>query len=816
MLLRSRANFSCMKIRFILLAMLLGWSCNAWAQVSLRGKITDAQGQAVEGANVWLEGLKRGTTSDRFGGFSLPNLRTGTFQVVISYVGYQDLVETVKLESTHELAFVLSEKTYNMDALVVKSTRSDRKTPMTYANLNAEQINKNNQGQDVPFILQWTPSAVVTSDAGAGIGYTGIRIRGTDATRINVTINGIPLNDSESQGVFWVNMPDFSSSTNDVQIQRGVGTSTNGAAAFGATINLNTAKVRQDPYAEINGTVGSFNTLRSNVQFGTGQLKSGFSVDGRLSKITSDGYIDRASSDLNSYYLSAAWTGKKQLLRLNVFSGHEITYQAWNGVPANLINDPATRTYNSAGTEKPGEPYNNEVDNYRQTHYQLIFNRAIAPAWNLNLALHYTRGLGFYEQYKAGESFSDYNLQAPNDSIETTDLVRQLWLDNDFYGGVYALNYNKGKVDFSLGGGYNVYDGRHYGKLPWLQYSGDYVPGDKYYQSTSLKKDFNVYAKLNYQLARSLYAYADLQARSIHYTLEGNDRQKRDISLEDQLGFFNPKFGLSYLPNSRSTWYGSFAVANREPNRDDYLSSLSSAPRPERLYDTELGYKYTGKKGALELAFFHMYYRDQLAITGQINDVGAPIKINIPQSYRFGLEINGGYQLNKALRIQGNAAFSRNKIVTFTEYLDDYDADFNWLGQKEFVRKQSDLALSPAVIAGAELAYSPFNEGSWAEKQHLSIALLNRYVGQQYIDNSGDKTNVLKAYTFSDLRIVYQRNGQVLKQFEFSLWVNNLFNTLYSSNAWSYRYLYGGQGAVDQGLYPMAGRNLLLGVKVRF
>lgn len=796
--------------------MLLGWSCNAWAQVSLRGKITDAQGLAVEGANVWLEGLKLGTTSDRFGGFSLTNLRTGTFQVVISYVGYQDLVETVKLESTHELAFVLSEKTYNMDALVVKSTRSDRKTPMTYTNLNAEQINKNNQGQDVPFILQWTPSAVVTSDAGAGIGYTGIRIRGTDATRINVTINGIPLNDSESQGVFWVNMPDFSSSTNDVQIQRGVGTSTNGAAAFGATINLNTAKVRQDPYAEINGTVGSFNTLRSNVQFGTGQLKSGFSVDGRLSKITSDGYIDRASSDLNSYYLSAAWTGKKQLLRLNVFSGHEVTYQAWNGVPANLINDPATRSYNSAGTEKPGEPYNNEVDNYRQTHYQLIFNRAIAPAWNLNLALHYTRGLGFYEQYKAGESFTDYNIQAPNDSIETTDLVRQLWLDNDFYGGVYALNYNKGKIDFSLGGGYNVYDGRHYGKLPWLQYSGDYVPGDKYYQSTSLKKDFNVYAKLNYQLARSLYAYADLQVRSIHYTLEGNDRQKRDISLEDQLGFFNPKFGLSYLPNSHSTWYGSFAVANREPNRDDYLSALPNTPRPERLYDTELGYKYTGKKGALELAFFHMYYRDQLAITGQINDVGAPIKINIPQSYRFGLEINGGYQLNKALRIQGNAAFSRNKIVTFTEYLDDYDADFNWLGQKEFVREQSDLALSPTVIAGAELAYSPFNQGSWAEKQHLSFALLNRYVGQQFIDNSGDKTNVLKAYTFSDLRIVYQRNGEFLRQFELSLWVNNLFNTLYSSNAWSYRYLYGGQGAVDQGLYPMAGRNLLVGVKVKF
>lgn len=799
-----------------MLALFCLLSSSAWAQVSLRGKITDAAGQGLTGANVWLEGLKRGTTTDRFGGFSLPNLSAGIDQLVISYVGYQDLVETVELSSTHELTFVLSEKTYSMDALVVKSTRSDRKTPMTYSNLNAEQIGKNNQGQDVPFILQWTPSAVVTSDAGTGIGYTGIRIRGTDATRINVTINGIPLNDAESQGTFWVNMPDFASSTNDVQIQRGVGTSTNGAAAFGASINLNTAKVNQDAYAELNGTVGSFNTLRSNVQFGTGLLKSGFSVDGRLSKISSDGYIDRASSDLSSYFVSAAWTGKKQLLRLNVFSGHEITYQAWNGVPANLINDPATRTYNSAGTEKPGEPYNNEVDNYRQTHYQLIFNRSIAPAWNLNLALHYTRGLGFYEQYKAGESFADYNIQAPNDSIETTDLVRQLWLDNDFYGGVYSLNYNKGKVDFSLGGGYNIYDGRHYGKLPWLQYSGDYVPGDKFYQSSSLKKDFNVYAKLNYQLARSLYAYADLQVRSIHYSLEGNDRQKRDISLEDKLGFFNPKFGLSYLPNSYSTWYASFAVANREPNRDDYLSALPNTPRPERLYDTELGYKYAGKKGALELAFFHMYYRDQLAITGQINDVGAPIKINIPKSYRLGLELSGGYQLNPMLRVQGNAAFSRNKIVSFTEYLDDYDADFNWLGQQQFVREQADLALSPNLIAGAELAFSPFQKGSWAEKQNLTLSLLTRYVGQQFIDNSGDVSNTLKAYSFSDLRVVYQHKGQFLKQLELSLWVNNLFNAMYSSNAWSYRYIYAGQGAVDQGLYPMAERNVMVGGKVRF
>lgn len=799
-----------------MLALLCILSSSAWAQVSLRGKITDAAGQGLAGANIWLEEAKRGTTSDRFGGFVLTDLPAGAYRLVISYLGYQDLVQTLELNSAQELNFELSEKTYSMDALVVKSTRSDRKTPMTYSNLNAEQISKNNQGQDVPFILQWTPSAVVTSDAGTGIGYTSIRIRGTDATRINVTINGIPLNDAESQGTFWVNMPDFASSTNDVQIQRGVGTSTNGAAAFGASINLNTAKVNQDAYGEVNGMVGSFNSLRGNVQFGTGLLKNGFSIDGRLSRITSDGYIDRASSNLNSYFVSAAWTGKNQLLRLNLFSGHEVTYQAWNGVPGSLINDWETRTYNSAGTEKPGEPYDNEVDNYRQTHYQLIFNRTLAPAWNLNLALHYTRGLGFYEQYKAGESFQDYNLQAPNDSISTTDLVRQLWLDNDFYGGVYSLAYTKGKLDFTLGGGYNIYDGRHYGKLPWLQYSGDYVPGDKFYQSTSLKKDLNLYAKFNYQLARSLYGYADLQVRSISYDLEGNDREKRNIGLEDQLSFFNPKFGLSYLPNSRSTWYASFAVANRESNRDDYLSALPNAPRPERLYDTEAGYKYVGKKGALEVALYHMYYHDQLAVTGQINDVGSPIKVNIPKSYRVGIELSGGYQVNTSFRIQGNATFSRNKIVEFTEFLDDYDTDFNWLGQQQFVRKQADLVLSPNVIAGVELAFIPFHQGTWAEKQSLTLSLLNRYVGQQFIDNSGDASNTLKAYTFSDLRLVYQNKGQFLKQVELSLWVNNLFNARYSSNAWSYRYIYVGQTAVDQGYYPMAGRNLMIGGKVRF
>lgn len=805
-----------MKPNFLMLALLCLLSSNAWAQVSLRGKITDANGQGLAGANVWLEEAKQGTTSDRFGGFVLTDLSAGTYRLVISYLGYQDLVQSLELSSSQELNFELSEKTYSMDALVVKSTRSDRKTPMTYSNLNAEQISKNNQGQDVPFILQWTPSAVVTSDAGTGIGYTGIRIRGTDATRINVTINGIPINDAESQGTFWVNMPDFASSTNDVQIQRGVGTSTNGAAAFGASINLNTAKVNQEAYGEVNGMIGSFNSLRGNVQFGTGLLKNGFSIDGRLSRITSDGYIDRASSNLNSYFVSAAWTGKSQLLRLNVFSGHEITYQAWNGVPGNLVNDWDTRTYNSAGTEKPGEPYHNEVDNYRQTHYQLIFNRTLSPSWNLNLALHYTRGLGFYEQYKAGESFEDYNLKVPNEGIASTDLVRQLWLDNDFYGGVYSLTYTKGKIDFAVGGGYNVYDGRHYGKLPWLQYSSDYVPGDKFYQSDAIKTDFNLYSKLNYQLAHSLYAYADLQVRSINYELDGNDRQKRNLALEDQLSFFNPKFGLSYLPNSQSTWYTSFAVANREPNRDDYLSALSNTPRPERLYDTEAGYKYMSKKAAFEIALYHMYYRDQLAVTGQINDVGSAIKVNIPKSYRLGVEFSGGYQLNTSFRVQGNAALSRNKIVEFTEFLDDYDADFNWLGQQQFVRKQADLALSPNVVAGLELAFTPFHEGVWAEKQSLTIALLSRYVGQQFIDNSGDVSNTLEDYSFSDLRLVYQNQGQILRQLELNLWVNNLFNAMYSSNAWSYRYIYDGQAAVDQGYYPMAGRNVMLGAKLRF
>jgi iron complex outermembrane recepter protein len=787
-----------------------------WAQHSLSGKISNASGEALPGATLSIQELTKRSIARQDGTYAFDNLPAGNYTLYVSYLGHETQTLKISVPSLSNLDVSLDEVPLPLDALVVKSTRVNARTPMTYSNLNSAQIRDNNQGQDMPFILQWTPSAIVSSDAGAGIGYTNIRIRGTDATRINVTVNGIPINDSESQGMFWVNMPDFASSTNDVQIQRGVGTSTNGAGAFGATINLNTAKVRQDPYASIGLSAGSFNSLRSNLRFGTGVSKSGFSFDGRLSRITSDGYIDRASSKLNSWYATAAWVKKKSLLRFNAFSGHEITYQAWNGVPANLVNDWETRTFNSAGTERPGEPYNNEVDNYRQTHYQLLYNTQVSDNWNLNLALHHTRGLGFFEQYKAEETLADYQVRplGMGDALLVSDLVRQLWLDNYFTGGVYALNYRKDKIDFTFGGGYNLYDGDHYGKLPWIARATDYQAGAKYYENVAQKTDLNLYTKLNYSFSERWLGFVDLQVRRLGYQVEGVDRNIIELDINDQLLFFNPKAGLSYQFPKQAVMYASHAVAQREPNRNDYVDGGGNLPRPERLYNTELGYRQNWKKAALEINAFHMYYRDQLAPNGQLNDVGAALRINIPHSYRMGLELSGGFQVAPGLSLQGNATLSQNKIRGFQEFVDVYDADFNWQGQTEISRKNSDLALSPNVLAGGELRWEPFHKATWLKDQKLSLSFLTRHVGKQFIDNASDEANILPAYQYSDLRLQYVGQGKVFKKMEFSFWLQNIFNTMYSSNAWSYRYQLNGAFRVDQGFFPQAGRNLMLGVNL--
>lgn len=808
-------------MRFFTTILTLFFSVLLVGQAQVEGVLTDENGNPIVGANLILQESRQGDATDAQGRYQIEQVKPGIYTLVATYVGYQEVRTQITVEegaSRVQQHLQLSQRIFNLDGLTVTATRAGEKTPMTYTNVGKEELEERNLGQDVPYILRWTPSAIVTSDAGTGIGYTGIRIRGSDPTRINVTINGIPLNDAESQGVFWVNMPDFISSTNDVQVQRGVGTSTNGPGAFGATINLNTAKLHEQAYGTVNLSTGSFNTFKRNVTFGSGLLNGKFTLDGRLSKITSDGYIDRGSADLNSYFLSGAYMGKKSSLRFNLFSGHEITYQAWNGIPADLLDDPSTRTFNSAGTARQGEPYENEVDNYRQTHYQLLYNQQLENNWQLSLALHYTEGMGFFENYEGEADMATFNLTPitiGGTTISASDLIQRRWLDNDFYGGIFSLQHQTAdeKLTSTLGGGYNIYEGAHFGEVIWARYASGSEWGDRYYENDAVKHDFNIYAKWNYELVAGLNAYLDLQYRMVDYEFLGFDDELQNVTQSAALNFFNPKVGLWYQPNEASELYLSFAVANREPNRNDYTENpISAVPRPERLYNTELGYRWQNEQGAFGANLYYMSYQDQLVLNGQINDVGEYIRVNVDESYRLGVELVGGVALAPQLRLDLNATFSDNTVRQFSEFIDQYDENFNWLGQQEVVRENTPLAFSPSVITGVDLSWEALS----LSRQQLAFNLMGKYVGRQNIDNSGDAANVLDPYFFTDLGMHYRWQAKGLKEIGVRLLVRNLTNNLYETNAWSYRYQFGSTTLVDQGFYPQAGINYLLGLSVSF
>ncbi|MFK7936690.1 MAG: TonB-dependent receptor [Saprospiraceae bacterium] len=813
--------------------LILLFSISLSAQHTLVGIVTDQAGEKLVGANIYLKESKQGDQTNTDGRFTIKDVPTGDYTIKISYVGFQTFTQNISLGDSfekHILNFQLNEATLEISELIVSATRAEAKTPVTYSVVGKEEIEQTNLGQDVPYLLRWTPSTVVTSDAGTGIGYTGIRIRGSAPSRTNVTINGIPLNDAESQGVFWVNMPDFVSSAQDIQIQRGVGTSTNGAGAFGASINLNTNQVNREPYAAIAASAGSFNTLKGNVRFGSGLLNNKFTLDGRLSRITSDGFIDRASADLQSYYLSGAFVGEKSVLRLIAFSGDEVTYQAWDGVPVQYINDEELRTFNNVGQERAGSPHPNEVDDYGQDHYQALFSSQFNPNWNLNLALHYTKGAGFFEQYKAGEDFADYGLtpiQIGEEVINTTDLIRRRWLDNDFYGTTYSVNYqnNPQTLGLTVGGAWNRYLGGHFGEVFWARNASESEQNQRYYDNNAEKRDFNIFAKANYQITNLLNAYADVQFRRVDYEFLGFDNNLNNITQSADLNFFNPKAGLFYELDDRTNMYASFAVANREPNRDEFTESTpNSRPRPETLYDTELGFRKSWNKAALNINAYYMDYTDQLVATGELNDVGAAINVNVPKSYRAGIEIVGGAELATGLNLSGNATFSQNRVQSFTEFVDNWDTG----GQDQIIHSDTDLAYSPNVIAGGELAYELLRNN---KSNNLTISLLGKYVGEQFLDNTSNENVKLDAYFFSDLRFNYTLKPSFADEINFTLLVRNLFDARFSTNGWNYRYVsagYDGRGDDPyieleqgdtyhyQGLYPQAGRNVLLGVDLKF
>ena len=677
----------------------------------------------------------------------------------------------------------------------VKAIRAGENSPFTKTNISKKEISRTNLGQDIPFLLNQTPSVVINSDAGNGVGYTGIRIRGTDATRINVTLNGIPYNDAESQGTFFVDLPDFSSSTSGIQVQRGVGTSSNGAGAFGGSINFSTNELIRQPYAEFNNSYGSFDTWKNTVKAGTGLVNDHFTADIRLSSIKSNGFVDRAKSDLQSYYFSTAYIGNNNTFRLNIFSGKEKTYQAWYGISQADL-DAGNRTINYAGTEKPGEPYKNETDNFRQDHYQLFFDRKINSKISVNAAVFLTKGEGYYEQYKADQSYSDYNLT----NSGNTELVRQLWLDNDFYGTVFSLQAINDRSQLTFGGAATRYNGRHFGEVTWAS-AGLPTPTHRWYDHDADKDDITVYLKDQYSLSTAWTLFGDLQYRYVNYSINGF-RDNPGLQVSNNYHFFNPKAGISYRKNA---WKASFsyAMANKEPNRDDFEAGISQQPKSELLHDFELGVEQAKAKCNWSATFYYMYYKDQLVLTGKINDVGAYTRTNIPSSYRTGIELQAGIRFNSWLNANGNLTLSRNKVVDFHEYLDDYDNG----GQKENFYSTADIAYSPAIVGAATLNIIPF--------KNTELGLLGKYVSEQYLDNTSQQSRKLDAFYVQDLRFIINFKNKWLREASIIAQVNNIFDEEYEPNGYTYSYIYGGEQVTENFYFPMAGRNFMVALNLK-
>lgn len=797
------------------------------AQTSLNGKVTDKlTGEPLPGASIVIN-PNLITTTDIDGNFSFDGLQAGTYNVTVSFVGYTSAQQKVVLPRTQPLNIQLQETVHVTEEVLVTATRASDKTPTTYSTVSKEELEKQNHGQDLPFLLNLTPSVVVTSDAGAGVGYTGIRIRGSDNTRTNVTVNGIPVNDSESAGVFWVNMPDLASSIQNIQIQRGVGTSTNGAGAFGASINVQTSSLNPKPYAEIDNSFGSFNTRKHTIRAGSGLINDRFAMDVRLSAVNSDGYIDRASSDLRSYYLSGGYYGNKTMVKGIAFSGKEKTYQAWGGTPESRLNNDvegmkehaANEGYSQAQLDNllnSGRTYNiytydNETDNYQQDHYQLHLSQEILPDLDFNAALHYTRGRGYYEQYRPNAKFADYGwepLMIGDTTITRTDLIRRRWLDNHFYGFTYSFQYNPERLALTIGGGYNEYEGGHYGEVIWARYANTSFIRDRYYDNDGYKTDFNIYAKATYEFTDRVSGYLDLQSRSITYKANGWDNDQKLIDVDEKFNFFNPKAGLQYRLAQGTDIYASYAIAHREPVRNDFVDAPEGVtPKAEKLGNLELGIKKQSSELAYAINYYYMDYKDQLVLTGELNDVGSSIRTNVDKSYRTGIEVSVAYAIHDKLNMGANITLSKNKIKDFEEVLYQYlDDDVNIITNHY---QDTDIAYSPEVIAGGEISSRPF--------KGFEVALMPKYVGKQFLDNTSNENRKIDGYFVNDLRMAYNLPVDWAREVKLSLLVNNIFDAMYVSNGFTYSYIYGDDYYVTENFYyPQAGINFLAGLSIKF
>lgn len=773
-------------------------------QHEISGRVTDGD-IPLNSAIVQVKGASIGTHTDSEGNYSL-QLQEGKYTLIFSYGNKKEI--NIDLTEDQVLNVDMGDAQEMLDEVFLSAMRVTAESPITYSNLSNEEIEDRNLGQDIPYLMNYMPNVVTSSDAGAGIGYTGLRVRGSDATRINVTINGVPYNDSESQGTFWVNLGDFASSVENLQLQRGVGSSTNGAGAFGASINILTDRYNVEPSAEIANSFGSYGTQKHTAKFSTGLIRDHWEFAGRASVIKSDGYIDRASSDLKSYFLQGTYVIDNTLIKALTFGGSEVTYQAWNGIDAETLE--TNRRFNPAGAYEDEEGnlqfYDDHTDNYKQDHFQLLWNQTYGEGWSSNMALHYTYGRGFYESYRADESLEDYGLEpftANGEEISRSDMVTRKWLDNDFYGTTFNLKYEESQMELILGGGWNKYDGDHFGEIIYTKFAPSNDPKERFYDNTAHKTDFNVFGKATVALSDDLSLFGDLQLRKVSYEVEGVEEQSVPFNVDDSHTFFNPKGGLTYRLSSANQLYFSYARAHREPNRNDYQNGN---PEPEELNDFELGWRYRSNSVQVNTNLYYMDYQNQLVLTGELNDVGSPIRENSGNSYRLGLEVDANVRLSEKFSLRPNVSVSRNKNVDFVS---------TWNG--ELVNfGDSDISYSPGIVAGNLLEYRPV--------QHLEIKFLSKYVGEQYMSNIEAEGSRLDSYFVNDINLQYTwENSPLFREIVFTALINNIFDEEYVSNGYYYTYDIpdpsfpgGAQTFEGAGYYPQATRNFLAGVTLKF
>jgi len=799
----------------------------AAAQVTVQGYIKNkSNGQPLPGATIELTSPRKLAVADEQGYFQFTKLSGQEFTAEVRFVGFA--AQQLSLRADQPIEIALEEIATLTDEVIVAATRASLRSATTFSNISKGAIQKQNFGQDLPFVLNWSPSVVTTSDAGAGVGYTGLRIRGSDATRINVTINGIPLNDSESQGVFWVNTPDLASSTQSIQLQRGVGTSTNGAAAFGATLNVQTNSLNPSAYADVVNSFGSFNTWRHTVALGSGLISEKFTVDARLSRIISDGFIDRASSQLQSYYLAGGYYGKKTLLKAIGFGGKEVTYQSWYGVPESRLQNNVAAMLETAAAEGWSQQqtdlllqsgartfniytYPNQVDNYQQHHYQLHSSHQLTPQLIVNMAAHYTRGFGYYEELRTNEAFADYGLPdavVGSETISFTDLVRRRWLDNYFYGLTYSVQWDRERVQSVLGGGWNRYDGNHYGEIIWAAVATNAPKDYRYYFNNGVKTDFNIFWKTTFQFTDKLSGFADLQVRKLDYTAGGRENRQFLFNIDKQFNFFNPKLGLTYALKSDQQLYASYSVANREPVRSDFVDApAGSNPRHETLRNIEAGWRLQRSAYSFNANYYLMDYGNQLVLTGAVNDVGAAIRTNVADSYRSGVEVEGSARLSPQFTLAANATVSRNKIEEFREVLYNYGTNFDEFNEVQNTYRNTDISFSPSLVAGSVL--------TWQLPSGVELAWLSKYVSRQFLDNTSNRSRALNPYWVNDLRLSYALRPPRMREVVFSLLINNIFDHEYESNGYTWGYLAGSAVYRQNYFYPQAGRNVIAMVAIK-